>query len=75
MTNKFKEVSGKIKRVITQFIFLRFPKQPVQEVEITEEQAIPEQHKTIVRERIRKSMPEELQSWKSARKQLNFKSM
>ncbi len=44
-------------------------------VEITEEQAIPEQHKTIVRERIRKSMPEELQSWKSARKQLNFKSM
>jgi hypothetical protein len=44
-------------------------------VEITEEQAISEQHKTIVRERIRKSMPEELQSWKSARKQLNFKSM
>ena len=44
-------------------------------VEITEEQAIPEQHKTIVRERIRKSMPEKLQSWKSARKQLNFKSM
>ncbi len=37
-SNKFKEVSGKIKRVITQFIFLRFPKQPVQEVEITEEQ-------------------------------------
>ena len=37
-SNKFKEISGKIKRVVAQFIFLRFPKQPVQEVEITEEQ-------------------------------------
>lgn len=37
-SNKFKDVSDKIKRVVTQFIFLRFPKQPVQEVEITEEQ-------------------------------------
>ncbi len=37
-SNKFKELSGKIKRVVAHFIFLRFPKQPVQEVEITEEQ-------------------------------------
>jgi len=37
-SNKFKELSGKIKKVIAQFVFLRFPKQPLQEVEITEEQ-------------------------------------
>lgn len=37
-SNTFKEIAGKIEKVITQFIFLRFPKQPVQEVIITDEQ-------------------------------------
>ena len=39
-----------------------------------EELDIPEEHKQIVRERIKKSNPEELISWKEARKQLRFKS-
>ncbi|MCB0430806.1 MAG: hypothetical protein H6585_09190 [Flavobacteriales bacterium] len=34
---------------------------------------IPEEHKAIVRERIKKSKPEKLVPWKEARKQLNFK--
>jgi len=37
-SNKFKEIANKIEKVVTQFIFLRFPKQPVQEVIITDEQ-------------------------------------
>ncbi len=35
---------------------------------------IPEEHKTVVRERILNSKPEELIPWKEARKQLRFKS-
>jgi hypothetical protein len=34
---------------------------------------IPEEHKEIVRERIKKSKPEDFKSWKEARKQLRFK--
>lgn len=37
-SNTFKEIASKIEKVITQFIFLRFPKQPIQEVIITDEQ-------------------------------------
>lgn len=37
-SNKFKEIADKIEKVVTQFIFLRFPKQPIQEVVITDEQ-------------------------------------
>lgn len=37
-SNTFKEIASKIEKVITQFIFLRFPKQPIQEVVITDEQ-------------------------------------
>lgn len=36
--------------------------------------AIPEEHKTIVRERIKKSKPEDYIPWEEARKQLKFKS-
>lgn len=35
---------------------------------------IPEEHKAIVRERIKNSNPEELIPWQEARKQLRFKS-
>lgn len=34
---------------------------------------IPEEHKAIVRERIKKSKPEELIPWQEAREQLRFK--
>ena len=34
---------------------------------------IPEEHKEIVRERIKKSKPKDFLSWKAARKQLRFK--
>lgn len=40
----------------------------------TEELEIPEQHKEIVRERIRNSKPEELIPWSEARKQIRFKN-
>lgn len=36
---------------------------------------IPEEHKEIVRERIRKSKPENLIPWEEARKQLKFKKV
>ncbi len=39
-----------------------------------EEQVIPEDHKALVRERIRNSRPEELIPWHEARKQLRFKN-
>jgi hypothetical protein len=35
---------------------------------------IPEEHKVIVRERIKNSKPEELIPWQEARKQLRFKT-
>ena len=41
--------------------------------EVTEEIEIPEEHKKIVRERIKKSKPEDLVPWEEARKQFNFK--
>lgn len=34
---------------------------------------IPEEHKAIVRERIKKSRPEDLVPWEEARKQFKFK--
>ncbi len=42
--------------------------------ENAEEPNIPEEHKAIVRERIKNSKPEELIPWQEARKQLRFKS-
>lgn len=35
---------------------------------------IPEEHKTIVRERIKSANPEHMIAWKDARKQLKFKN-
>jgi len=43
-------------------------------IEVAEDVNIPEEHKTIVRDRIRSSIPEELIPWDEARKQLNFKT-
>ncbi len=37
---KFKEIADKVTEIVTQFIFLRFPKQPLQEVRITDEQIL-----------------------------------
>jgi len=42
--------------------------------EKAEDLDIPEEHKAIVRERIKNSKPEELIPWQEARKQLRFKS-
>ncbi len=42
--------------------------------ERVEEIYIPEEHKTIVRDRIKNSNPEELIPWKEARKKLSFKN-
>ena len=41
--------------------------------EVSEEVEISEEHKAIVRERIRTAKPEDMVSWKEARKQLSFK--
>ena len=41
--------------------------------EVSEEVEIPEEHKDIVRERIKTSKPEEKVDWKDARKQFTFK--
>ena len=41
--------------------------------EISEEVGIPEEHKAIVRERIKTAKPEDMVSWKEARKQFTFK--
>jgi len=41
--------------------------------EIAEKAEIPEEHKAIVRERIRTSKPEDLIPWEEARKQFTFK--
>jgi len=40
----------------------------------TELPEIPEEHKAIVRKRIKTSKPEDLISWEEARKQFTFKS-
>lgn len=42
--------------------------------EVCKEVDIPEEHKAIVRERIKTAMPEDLVSWTEAHKQFNFKS-
>lgn len=42
--------------------------------EKTDELTIPQEHKDIVRERIRNSKPDELISWDEARKKLKFKA-
>jgi hypothetical protein len=42
--------------------------------ETIEDVEIPEEHKAIVRERIKNSKPEDLIPWKEARKQLKIKS-
>jgi hypothetical protein len=41
--------------------------------EATEEPDIPEEHKAIVRERIKTAKPEDMVPWKEARKQFTFK--
>lgn len=44
-------------------------------LEVSEENyyKIPEEHKSIVRERIKNSKPEDMVSWEEARKQFKFK--
>lgn len=42
--------------------------------EATHEVEIPEEHKTIVRERINSAKPEDMIPWNEARKKLTFKS-
>ena len=63
-------------------ITLRVPDQKVEFVlqlieqlglQTTEVDEIPEEHKAIVRERIRTSKPEDLIPWEEARKQFIFK--
>ena len=41
--------------------------------EVAGEIEIPEEHKKIVRERIKKTIPEDLVPWEEARKQFKFK--
>lgn len=55
---------------------LAFFKQLVEKLgfEIEQEMTIPESHKAIVRDRIKKSKPDELLSWKEGRKKLVFKN-
>ena len=54
---------------------LAFFKQLVEKLgfEIEQDVVIPDSHKAIVRDRIEKSKPEDLVSWKEARKKLVFK--
>lgn len=42
-------------------------------IEIEEEVSIPESHKELVRLRMEKSKPEDLQTWESVRRNLSFK--
>lgn len=42
--------------------------------EVSIEMEIPEEHKAIVRERIRSAKAEDMVAWKDARKQFTFKS-
>lgn len=55
---------------------LAFFKQLVEKLgfEIEQEVTIPESHKDIVRDRIKKSKSDELLQWKEARKKLVFKN-
>jgi len=55
---------------------LAFFKQLVEKLgfEIEQELTIPESHKDIVRDRIKKSKSDELLPWKEARKKLVFKN-
>ena len=55
---------------------LAFFKQLVEKLgfEIEQEVTIPESHKAIVRDRIKKSKSDELLQWKEARKKLVFKN-
>lgn len=41
--------------------------------EVAQETEIPEEHKTIVRERIKSANPDDILSWEDARKQFTFK--
>jgi len=41
---------------------------------VNEEPEIPEEHKDIVRERVKTAKPEDMVPWKEARKQFSFKS-
>ena len=43
--------------------------------EVSKEVDIPEEHKAIVRERIKTAKTEEMIPWKEARKQFNFKGL
>ena len=43
-------------------------------IQVAEDIEIPEEHKAIVRERIKNSKPENLISWEEAREQFTFKS-
>jgi hypothetical protein len=42
-------------------------------IHVSEEVEIPEEHKAIVRERIKTTKPEEMIPWEEARKQFSFK--
>jgi hypothetical protein len=42
--------------------------------EVTEKDEIPEEHKSIVRERINTTKPEDMIPWEEARKKLTFKT-
>lgn len=41
---------------------------------VTEEPEIPEEHKDIVRERVKTAKPEDMIPWEDARKQFTFKN-
>lgn len=43
-------------------------------LEISTQETIPEEHKVIVRERIKTAKPEDMIPWKEARRQLTFKT-
>jgi hypothetical protein len=42
-------------------------------IEVADEMEIPEEHKAIVRERIKNAKPEDMIPWEEARKQFKFK--
>ena len=42
-------------------------------IEVSQEEEIPEEHKAIVRERLKNSRPEDMIPWEEARKRLSFK--
>ncbi len=42
-------------------------------IEVAEDMEIPEEHKAIVRERIKNANPEDMIPWEEARKQFKFK--